>query len=295
MSSFEGTTIVQLPLLFFVHLWRHTFDVSPGSHTRPRLVTFLSSTSQLYAPSLCNVTITPDNATSTPATALLDTTASCLSLTTPYFSKLIAWLPLRCDAVASKATVRSCTLPAGQTRTLPTLSFALTDEANAPQIHLPLSSLLLPDSDRICLVESPYSASSYQIVFGARALASMYVQIQQVNGTHARTGLANKVATSASNAQCAAVKQCTGMQVQLPSLNDCIDPKCDKYFLMDLDPLTRTCVMNQAFYIISGVLLFLALVGEAVLALCMTRLFVRVKRTAPQYVPYRDRIVVLGA
>jgi hypothetical protein len=107
-----------------------------------------------------------------------------------------------------------------------------------------------------------YNNPAPLIVFGSQVLKSMYFTADFVTHT---VGIANKLSASevggfSSITQgCKAVVTCIGEQTYKSQTNSCKDPKCEKYFFVETDPATMTCVYKTSDLV--GGLVFVLLIA----------------------------------
>jgi hypothetical protein len=206
---------------------------------------------------------------------LIDTGSSCLTLPGEIYDSLTVWFS-------------NSTIVTSYDR-LPALSFNVIG-ANET-LFIPLANLILPTNaisssekgapyvqsvtskNRLCLIRGgnirttngKYNNPPQQVVFGSLVLQSIYFAADFSTGG---VGLANKLYPSEvtfysnpNNPSCQRPLNCTGTQMYRPFKNKCKQPKCSKYFFMELDSSNGVCVYSQSaigfglFFIVLIVLL----------------------------------------
>lgn len=212
--------------------------------------------------------------------AVVDTGASCLSLPAEIFDQVLGHLPALCHPwpTENATNAQSCSLAADidprRTR-LPTLSFTMQKEGLP--LHLPLSRIIRPwqrDKEfkqRLCMHRGLSVKFGAQISLGAMPLGAFYAAFNMA--TH-QVGLANKLATSASDVMCVGQIACKGMQTQ-DARQSCEDPKCNQFYFYALHNESKTCVLSWTFHAVFASAFAIFVVSQ--LALQEVRLYLAQK------------------
>jgi hypothetical protein len=104
------------------------------------------------------------------------------------------------------------------------------------------------------------------IVLGSLALRSLYFA---ADFDAVKVGFANKISSAAQQSHfsndaslCKSKATCVGHQGYDYSTNTCVDPDCDDYFFVELDPDSRSCVYRQSMYNAGMVIIILCTLFE---------------------------------
>ncbi len=82
---------------------------------------------------------------------------------------------------------------------------------------------------------------------------------------NSQVGFANKALSVVSLASCPLREQCVGGQTTSAAHNGCVDPDCNSFILLELDPESRTCKLRGYFFYVSAVCLTVFVVVEIAL------------------------------
>eukprot|EP00397_Hematodinium_sp_SG-2012_P035016 GEMP01037613.1.p1 GENE.GEMP01037613.1~~GEMP01037613.1.p1 ORF type:complete len:565 (+),score=115.89 GEMP01037613.1:117-1811(+) len=244
--------------------------------------------------------------------AVVDTRGRCLSLPPFMWEAFVAWLGKSVECSRKRGGMcRVIVAP----EHLPIFSFALSDRDDAPRIELQLEQLVIKSGDKLFLcvaraedsqVDNPIAAqcpdsdgtyqfqsippsadmTEQQIGFGSLVVSALYTVIDLKRG---RVGFAVKypksVKTQNANTTCPESTRylCGLQQTYYPPLNKCLDPVCEHYIFLTLNPDAHTCVWMPGFGLGVGVILVALVIAEIV----NERLYARVLEKA-KYLWQRD-------
>eukprot|EP00753_Platysulcus_tardus_P008880 PLAT1678.1.p1 GENE.PLAT1678.1~~PLAT1678.1.p1 ORF type:complete len:522 (+),score=150.41 PLAT1678.1:3052-4617(+) len=176
---------------------------------------------------------------------LVDSGAACLTLPQPFFDAIMSWLPVSCESLKSYT---ACHVSSGiDIASLPSLTFRMSEAGS--DLHLPLSSLVLPDR-RLCIdrgaaldTESLTGVTDSPISFGSIVLRSFVTAFDDDTTRVAFANLPDSAPPSddAQHSHCAARASCIGAQSLFLPLNRCVDPDCGSYYFQEVDPTTKLC------------------------------------------------------
>ena len=206
--------------------------------------------------------------------AVVDTTATCLTLPARMLRALATWAPIECTHLGGgddvDATKARCSLAAGTSfAQLPALVFSVAQGGG--RLHLQLSKLVDPEGG-VCLRSHGTDREFYQptppVILGTLALESLYTVFHV---EEKRVGFASAPGAAAADdwAACAASREpmCRGDQTYAEASNACVDPQCSSYYFQVLSPELGRCELSPVFYtvLVVAFTLFAALdllVGE---------------------------------